>query len=467
MEQAYFWWPARNPKLAAMIFTSSDKLPPASESPNDHEQSSSPSETIAGGNTYSHARRVMSTAQDSARIRSTPRPGDRSSSSFEGVAHGTGATNQWERVPATYGLSSIRARAKSGMSSVRTKVAGGGAALRDKSGYQRRHGISEFLRRTDLNTVSRLKELQALLAGGCDPNQLVRVNWQPFRTSLLFESSINGEHLLVRTLLEAKADPEMLYGPAGFTALYNAALNGHSAVVRLLCEHSAGTSEGASVATLTADGLGPLYAAAQGGHTECVEALLLAKSMARHVAELGLPENLGGHTALHVAAQGGHVECVRLLLSLGKVGIDPRTADQATPLMLALFMAARGVSTKSPAAHRHLQVAQLLLKAGADLHATDARGRSALDYAPSAWREALMLYASGGLGGGEDGLLASVLGAGTPARIDSATSSPADGRRARFEGDAAGDDAGSGGFLGDVGLAFRKCCRCAPCRRLC
>jgi len=101
-----------------------------------------------------------------------------------------------------------------------------------------------------------------------------------------------------------------------------------------------------------------------------VDVLLSAPSMTTELAERPIPASLGGHTALHVACQGGHVECVYSLLDRMRVAIDPKTEGEGTtPLMLCLYLAARTPGV------RHLQCAQLLLKAGASLALRDANGR--------------------------------------------------------------------------------------------
>ena len=73
--------------------------------------------------------------------------------------------------------------------------------------------------------------------------------------------------------------------------------------------------------------------------------------------------------------------------------------------MLALYMAAR-----TPRSARHAVCVQLLLRAGASLHACDVKGNRAIEWAPAEWRDALnathLDYTEEGrLGAGEDALL--------------------------------------------------------------
>ena len=114
------------------------------------------------------------------------------------VLGGIGSTNKWERVPSSfYGLSSVRARVDRMVSSFR----GGGDDTTAKAflkGGQARHGLAEFLRKSsEMNTVERLKAVHDLLAAGANPNQTVKVPWQPFRTTALFEGK---HHALTHTI---------------------------------------------------------------------------------------------------------------------------------------------------------------------------------------------------------------------------------------------------------------------------
>jgi hypothetical protein len=108
------------------------------------------------------------------------------------VLGGIGSTNKWERVPSSfYGLSSVRARAPSFRSHNRSK----GSHDSDYSRREnQRHGLAEFFKQqAGMTEAGRLKAMNDLLEAGVDPNQLVRVAWQPFRTTALFEAAVNGE----------------------------------------------------------------------------------------------------------------------------------------------------------------------------------------------------------------------------------------------------------------------------------
>ena len=89
------------------------------------------------------------------------------------------------------------------------------------------------------------------------------------------------------------------------TALHQAAIRGHEAVVEALL------SWGAIVDPQDHAGMTPLYFACQEGHLACLLALLKAGA-----ASVSLPDNQGG-LPIHIAAQTNRVEIVRTLLDWG------------------------------------------------------------------------------------------------------------------------------------------------------
>ena len=300
---------------------------------------------------------------------------------------GIGATNAWERVPSSfYGLSSVRAR-KSKPGRKGGSNAGDGADF--LRGGEQRHGLAEWFKsQAGASAVSRLKSMKELLEStAIDPNKPVKVEWRPFRTTALFEASVNGEVQLAMLLLHHGARVDTQLGTEMTSPLYNAALNGHAKVVAVLCD------AGADCGATTCDGLTPLYAACQHGHTSTIIELLRARSMNRTVAELPLPVRLGGATPLYVASQRGHHEAVERLLGYGAA--PDATAEGSTPLMIALYMA----SSVPGASEAHLLCVEALLHAGASLDAIDANGRTALGWAPPGWHAALRRAAGYALSG--------------------------------------------------------------------
>ena len=93
------------------------------------------------------------------------------------------------------------------------------------SGRTRREGFKDFVRTKydgETSMMARLQEARALIDSGASPNVFVRVTWQQFRTTPLFEAAVNDEPQLVKLLLQADAEPDAKVGP-GFTALYDGA----------------------------------------------------------------------------------------------------------------------------------------------------------------------------------------------------------------------------------------------------
>jgi ankyrin repeat protein len=226
----------------------------------------------------------------------------------------------------------------------------------------------------DLNTV------HALLEQGADPNSLGQ-----FETPAL--------HWLVRIdaldsvteLLEAGADPNSLTSN-GVSPLGLAIANGSPAMVGLLLE------AGANANTLEPSGESMLMSAAAVGVTSSVEALL------EHGAEVDGRDANFDQTALMIASREGHPEVVSLLLGHG-ADANASTAIGETPAFVAAnsvpgfgfgigilrggVPADRGRREPTPggmtplhyaARHNHIDVAELLLDAGARLDAKEANG---------------------------------------------------------------------------------------------
>ena len=115
----------------------------------------------------------------------------------------------------------------------------------------------------------------------------------------LLKATQQGHTEVVRALCEAGADKDYARGD-GATALWCAAAEGHPAIVRLLC------GVGADKDRATLSGTTPLFAACEEGNSEVVQLLLEARAdkdcAQRH-----------GTTALWCAAAEGHGEVARPL----------------------------------------------------------------------------------------------------------------------------------------------------------
>jgi len=209
-------------------------------------------------------------------------------------------------------------------------------------------------------------ELSLLLKMGEDPNPKMKVEWQAFPTTPLFEGSVNGYTRIVRLLIEHGAKLDEQVGP-GFTPLYNAALNGHDEVVRLLVD------AGADPSINTDAGISPLYAAAQGGFGDSLVDILGSKHMTQQIADYN--GNGNGASALYVAAQNGHWKCVRELIQAG-VAVDQKmNSCGSTALHQAMFIAQR--DDDKP----HRDIVEMLLRAGASVTMKNGAGETVSDLA--------------------------------------------------------------------------------------
>ena len=128
----------------------------------------------------------------------------------------------------------------------------------------------------------------------------------------LWEPAIEGAVGHVKQILSDAADPDHAQAADRWTALIAAAVHGHSAVVRCLCE------AGADKDKAMHDGTTPLFMASQQGHLELVQ----------YLCEAGADKDKAkqdGATPVYIASQEGHLEVVRYLC---KAGADKKKARQ-------------------------------------------------------------------------------------------------------------------------------------------
>ncbi|POI32676.1 hypothetical protein CIB84_003572 [Bambusicola thoracicus] len=185
----------------------------------------------------------------------------------------------------------------------------------------------------------------------CDLNSFI---FSSFRTgsklgiSPLMLAAMNGHTAAVKLLLDMGSDINAQIETNRNTALTLACFQGRTEVVSLLLDRKANVEHRAKT------GLTPLMEAASGGYAE-VGRVLLDKG-----ADVNAPPVPSSRdTALTIAADKGHYKFCELLISRG-AHIDVRNKKGNTPLWLA----ANG---------GHLDVVQLLVQAGADVDAADNR----------------------------------------------------------------------------------------------
>jgi len=164
-------------------------------------------------------------------------------------------------------------------------------------------------------------------------------------------------HLEMLDLLLKRGAPINARDLNGATALYYAAERGHGPVVQRLIER------GADVKLTGKSGVSPIAAAAYAGRDSIV-AMLLA-----HGADGRAPDDTGKPPVIYAAA-GGRLDIVKQLLGGGD--LNARYANDLT-----LLMWASGPDEKVPDAQA-IEVVSYLLDGGAHIDDRDDRGRTAL-----------------------------------------------------------------------------------------
>lgn len=229
-----------------------------------------------------------------------------------------------------------------------------------------------------------LPGVQLLLKAGADANGLTERGISPLSLAIA-----NGNAKMVDLLLLAGADASQLE-PTGETLLMMAAQAGVVAVVDDLLRHGAKVDDRESTFGQTA-----LMYAARAGHADIVATLLAHGADANAATKVGAaprfiaPNSVpgfgfgvgilrggvpadrgrrepaaGGMTPLHYAARHDHVEVAGLLLAAG-AEVNTREANDITPLLMAIS------NDNAPVAH-------YLLAHGGDVNAQDWYGRSPL-----------------------------------------------------------------------------------------
>ena len=196
------------------------------------------------------------------------------------------------------------------------------------------------------------------------------------------------KHLLITTI----AVTSLLATTAFADPIHDAAKNGNLAGVQ------AELDKGVDVNAKREGGSTPLHGAAEGGHEEIVELLIVAGAdlHARTVPMLGG----GGWTPLHSAARQGHREIVELLIangtdvnsrdSTGKSSLHDAALEGHKEIVELLIIKGADLNAESgyygtplhvAAGIGHKEIVELLIANGANVNVKDGFGRTPLDAA--------------------------------------------------------------------------------------
>jgi ankyrin repeat protein len=213
-------------------------------------------------------------------------------------------------------------------------------------------------------------KVRLLLDRGADINARSQLG----RTPLIVAAASTGSAEVVRMLL-AKGAEVNTADNTGATPLMEATTAGQEDVVRLLLDRGANVNPKDSGVPGMASLVGsPLSAAALHGNADLVRLFLSkgaqvnAVSAANNVVKNG-PIAFGNVTALHMAAAGGSVDVARILLDAGAV-VDAPDVRGVTPLTFA-------VATDRP----EPGLVRLLIERGADKTLRSKVGESPVDWA--------------------------------------------------------------------------------------
>jgi len=249
--------------------------------------------------------------------------------------------------------------------------------------------------------------LQSLLDGGADPNAQ-----QPDGATALHWAVYREDIGVVSTLLEAGADVNVV-NRLGASPLYIAAKSGHGGLIEQLLEAGADANHALQMNET------PIMTASRSGSVDGVRALIAAG------ADINSKESSRAQTALMWATAQGHVEVVRVLINAGadleaRTKVRPRLmfadATNGGAFDQGVMENLGGYSALLFAARQgEVEIARLLLNAGADIDSQAGNGTSPLVVAAHSGHSALaqMLLEEGAdansLGAGYTALHAAIL----------------------------------------------------------
>ncbi|XP_078671071.1 uncharacterized protein LOC144911136 [Branchiostoma floridae x Branchiostoma belcheri] len=179
--------------------------------------------------------------------------------------------------------------------------------------------------------------------------------------ALLRITAWTGDEDKVKTLLQAGVQVNT-ENSQGETPLWDAVKGGHSNIVALLLQ------EGADPDMLDKTGFPPLHYASCLGHTE------VCRLLVQHTDEDYMYE--GEQSPLWIAIENADSQLLRILIDKG---FDVHKSDSYIPLCLSakkLMQVEEGSDRR--AWDEHVEVFETLVKAGADVNATDELGQTSL-----------------------------------------------------------------------------------------
>lgn len=202
-------------------------------------------------------------------------------------------------------------------------------------------------------TRRNLDVIQELLCHGADPALKNKDGWNSFHIACR-----EGDPQVVQHLLLVTPDVWRTESKTRRTPLHTAAMHGCEEVVRILLERCGYTPDSTDSCGVT-----PFMDAVRNGHIS-VARLLLEKHQASPTAA-----DIIGAQPVHQVAVTGQEEALRFLVRDLSVDVNQRATNVQ---LTALHYAAK---------EGHTSAIKTLLELGADLHAQDKKGRTALHMA--------------------------------------------------------------------------------------